>query len=99
MTGPGGQNISYGEFAGQFNPTAELRFMGRPVVTAGACFYAMHLSSKENSKHYDYKFNQALQYVFRIPINEMTEQIGHAFLVAYDLRSTKRRDLGLGSKS
>lgn len=99
MTVPGRQNVSYGKFAGERNPIAELRIMGRPTVKAGASFYPMHLSSKENSMHYDYKFNQALQNVFRISINEMTDQIGHAFLVAYDLRSTKRTDVGLGSKS
>jgi hypothetical protein len=56
------------------------------------------MSSKENSMHYYYKFNQALVNVFRISTNETTDQIGHVFLVAYDLRSTKRRDFGLGSK-
>jgi hypothetical protein len=69
------------------------------AVRAGASFYPMHLFSKENSTHYDCKFNQALENVFRKSINEMTYKIGHVFFVAYDLRSTKRRDLGLGSKS
>jgi hypothetical protein len=99
LTVPGGQSVWYGELAGWRNPTAKLRITGRTAVTAGASFYPMHLSSKENSMHYDYKFNQALQNVFRISINEMTDKIGQAFLVAFDLRSTKRRDLGLGSKS
>jgi hypothetical protein len=89
-------NVWYGDFAGQRSPIAKLRITGRTAVTAGASFYPMHLSSKENSMHYDCKFNQALQNVFRISINEMTYKIGHAFLVAYNLRSTKRRD-SLGS--
>jgi len=95
LTVPGGQSVWYSEFV----EGAKLRITGRTAVTAGASFYPMHLSSKKTSMHYDYKFNQALQNVFRILITEMTDQIGNAFLVAYDLRSTKRRDLGLGSKS
>jgi len=82
----GGQNVSYGAFVGQRNPTAELRILGRPAVTAGTSFYPMHLFSKENSMHYNYKFNQALQNVFRISIHEMTERNVHAFLGHYDLR-------------